>query len=846
MINAPYAEGPLDCKICLIGEAAGRDEVRQQRPFVGRAGHLLNDLLSRAGIVRVECRIENVLQLHPPGDNITPFIDLSKKSPWVTPQAQEHIAALHNRLSACSANVFVPLGNIPLYVLTGLTKITKRRGSILSYNVERRSKGERRQQQKYGNSIDDFDELWTVRSGIDRRKSPTVLRPIRKVIPTIHPSAAFRMYEHRHFIAHDLKRIRRQSEFPEINLIKRDLILEPCFFDVMSYIEKCHHYPIIAFDIEVGREEISHVSLATSPQSAICIPFFDEGREHFTSEQETEIWRALGKLLKDEKIKTVGHQIFFDSTFVYKKYGIIVRSIEDTMVAQKVAFPDFLKGLDFVTSLHCNGEPYYKDDGKKWFKNPFGDTLTFRRYSAMDSAVLMEIFPKQLKVLHELGNTKTYEHQRNLIEPLTFMSAKGIRMNVEGLHKASADAGREIAGLQKELNSIVGFDLNIASPPQVRNYFYIKRGIKPYTKDGSPTVDEKALSRISAKGYKEAEIILELRHLKKMKGTYYDVKLDNDERLHCSYNPVGTKQGRTSSSETIFGTGTNLQNQPEEMLKLMLADPGHIMVSIDMSQAENRVVAYISNEQRMIKAFEEGIDVHMQTASLVFGKPIEEISDDPGSSPLGGGKFSERFWGKKSNHSLNFDLGYRSFAIEYQLPNSEAKYIVERYHTIYPGVRIWHGSIREQLSQSKTLINCLGRHRRFYGRWGDDLFKEAYSFIPQSTVADKLNRDGLCYTYYGQDLFGEVELLNIVHDSILFQVPIDIGANRIYEIIITICRNLESPITWKDREFSIPADAKLGFSAYGDVELKHNDLLDEQLAIEKIGRCINEELGKMD
>jgi len=84
MNNAPYAEGPLDCKICFIGEAPGEFEQRYQRPFIGPAGELLDTLLSRAGIVRAECRIENVLQFRPPDNNIKPFIDVTKKPPVVT------------------------------------------------------------------------------------------------------------------------------------------------------------------------------------------------------------------------------------------------------------------------------------------------------------------------------------------------------------------------------------------------------------------------------------------------------------------------------------------------------------------------------------------------------------------------------------------------------------------------------------------------------------------------------------------------------------------------------------------------------------------------------------------
>ncbi len=805
MTNVPYAEGPNDCKICFVGEAPGYDEVRYQRPFVGAAGQKLDTLLSRSGIVRQECRIDNVLQFRPAGNYVKPYIDLLKNPPFVSEIAEKNISALLERLIECKANVIVPLGGIALFALTRLKNITKRRGSILqSFPLHKE---------------------WS--------------RP-RKVIPTIHPSAALRMYEYNHFIAHDLKRIKRESEFPDIRLMKRNLILSPSFDEALEYIRKCSEFKLIAFDIEVTKEEISHVSLAVTPNDAICIPFYDEGREHFTIYQESEIWRALGKLLSNPNVTKAGQNIGFDSTFVYRKLGIVIRPIEDTMIAQQISFPDFPKGLDFIVSIHCNGEPYYKDEGKKWFKNPFATSLAFRRYSAMDSAVVMEAFPKLLSVLEHFHNIDTYKNQRNIVEPLTFMSERGINIDKEGLKKASINTEKKIGVLQKELNDIVGFELNTSSPKQVKDYFYIRKGIKPYVKKGKPTVDGKALKKIYVKGFKEADIMLELRHLRKMKGTYYDVKLDPDDgRLRCSYDPVGTKQGRPSSSETIFDVGTNLLNQPPEMQKLMKPDLGYIMLSLDLSQAENRVVAYISNETRMIKAFELGVDIHKQTAGLIFNKPIEEVSDKPGSCSIGGGKFSERFWGKKANHGLNYGEGYGTFADDYQISRREAKIIVDRYHSVYPGIRMWHSSIREQMSKNKTLINCYGRRRRFMGRWGDELFQEAYSFIPQSTIADKFNKDGICYVYYNQDLFGEVELLNAIYDSILFQVPLDIGVERMYEIIMTIKRNLETPLTWKDKEFSIPADCKIGFNAYGDVEFGHKELEDKDNVVERIRRYID-------
>ena len=776
-MNAPYSEGPPDAKICFIGEAPGAEEEQAHRPFVGSAGKIFDRLLARAGINRQECRIENVIQERPPGNDISHFIDLSKKNPVITPQAQLYINQLIYRLTQCKANVFVPLGNVPLFVLTGLKDITKRRGSIL------------------------------------KASKPEILE--RKVIPTIHPAAALRQYIFQHFIAVDLQRIKNQSEFPEVKYLERRLQLEPSFEEAMHYIARCNMlHSSVGFDIECHSNEISHVSLSISATDGICIPFYDGGHDYFTPDQEAEIWKALKELLENPNVTKLGQNIIFDNTFTFMRYGIIVRPIDDTMVAGAITHPDFPKGLDFLTSMYCDGEPYYKDEGKKWFKNPFGSTLTFRRYSAMDAAVLHQIFPKQLEILQKQGNLETYQRQKRIIEPLTYIACRGIKMSKQGLTKAADEADVKIREIQAELDSITGTPLNVASPKQVKTYFYILKGEKAYTKMGSPTVDDTAMMRLASKGYREAHIIQQIRHLKKLKGTYYEVILDGDERLRCSWNPVGTKQGRVSSSKTIFDTGANLQNQPDEMLKLMVADDGYIMVKQDLSQAENRDVAYRANELNMIRAFENGIDIHSHTASLIFAVDPSQVTHE------------QRQKGKKSNHGLNYDMYYLKFALLNEMTNQEGKFIYDRYHFIYPGVHQWHNAVRSQLAHNRTLVNAFGRHRIFMDRWGDDLFKEAYSFGPQSDIAEKLNQDGICEAYYYGDT--HIDILNNIHDAILYQLPISLGAPTIIGIAYTIKAALERNLTIDGRSFSIPVDTSFGFNALDMIKFKSSVLLTDE------------------
>jgi DNA polymerase-1 len=414
--------------------------------------------------------------------------------------------------------------------------------------------------------------------------------------------------------------------------------------------------------------------------------------------------------------------------------------------------------------------------------------------------------------LEKQGNLSTYDAQRKLIEPLMYMQERGMRMDIEGMQQAKVDAGVRITELTEELHKLCGFAINADSPKQLADYFYRTKRCTPYYKNGKVTTDIDALKRLSRKGVREASLMMEIRKWSKLKSTYFEMKLSSDGRLRSAMNPVGTTTGRLSSSKDIFGEGGNVQNLPPVFKRFILADEGYVAYDVDLSGADNRVVAYIAPEPLMRAAFEAREDLHKLTASLIFGIPKEDISDEAGSSPLGGGVYSQRFWGKKANHSLNYGLGYKSFALRFELPEGDAKFIVDRYHQAYPGVRQYHAWIQQRLGRDRTLENCFGRKRLFLDRWGDELFKEAYSFIPQSTVADKINRQGILFLYYNQASFHAVELLNQVHDSLVFQLPLHIGWDAHASVLQQLLESLGTPVPWHGTEFIIPADVKMGLN----------------------------------
>lgn len=793
-----FGDGDRGSKICLIGEAPGSTETKVGKPFIGPSGRYLFNLMANAGLTRADCYITNVVKEQPEGNKIDKFITFRSGKVLTTKAYDAYEEALYEELANVRSNVFVAIGGVSLYALCRKYKITKWRGSIL--------------------------EGWAGKKKV-------------KVIPIIHPAAALQQYIFSHLISFDLKRVAEEMHFPDIRTPSRSIMIKPSFMDTMAFLSTCAHKEIVAFDIEVMNEEVSCISFAYSPYDAISIPFVSRGSDYFTPEQEGEVWRMIASILENTNISKLGQNLAFDTTFLFRRYGIKTRPCNDTMIAQAIMYPDFPKGLDFITSIHTK-EPYYKDEGKKWLKFG-GSDEEFWLYNAKDSVVCFEAFIKLQNDLANLNNLEAYNNQVMLIEPIVYMNERGIKVDVKGLTDASKEAEEQIEKCTVDLRKMCGFDINPGSPKQVGDYFYVTKKEKPYVnrKTGQATTDKDALKRLARKGHKEASILLEIRRLSKLKDTYLDVTLDKDNRLRCAFNPVGTSSGRLSSSETIFGTGTNMQNLPNEFRKYIVADDNCMIFNMDLSQAENRVVAYIAPDPLMIKAFEENLDIHKQTAGLIFNKSIEEVSDEEGSSSIGGGNFSERFWGKKANHGLNYDLGYRTFSFLYEIPEVEGKYIVERYHSAYPGIRQYHAWVRNRLSKDRILENCFGRKRLFLDRWGDELFKEAYSFIPQSTVADKLNRHGINYVYYNQDLFEPIDLLNQVHDSMVWQMNYVLFSwEQQATCILLLKKSLEQPISWKGNSFFIPVTLEVGANM-NKKQMVEVDL-DENSTVEGLARCL--------
>jgi uracil-DNA glycosylase family 4 len=786
-----FGEGSPDAKIAWIGEAPGVIEVKENRPFSPNApaGKLMTELMHSVGLTRSDIYLTNIIKerpgksrFDPRQDDLTPWFKVSSQGKvTITPAFIHYRDFLSEELKQIKANVFVPAGNISLYALTGLTAITRRRGSILEGN------------------------LW----------------PGMKVIPTIHPAAALPHKNpiFRYFIKADLRRIMEESKSPLIELPARSLKVLPSFSEVCGYLESCKGLKRLAVDIEVLNEEISHVAIAKTPDDAISVSFTAQGEAFLTPPQEAHTWKLIAELMEDPNIVKENQNITFDAAFMFRKLGIVVKNMEDTMIQMGILFPDFPKSLGFITSLYTR-EPYYKDERKKQSK--LFDERRFSIYNAKDGAVVTEIRPKLDAELVKQGNWETYQYQKRMIAPCVYMQERGMKVDVEGLKKAKAEADVRLNDIEANIKKLVRPDFNPRSPDQVMHYFYKELGIKPYLKKGKPTSDQNAMKRLARQGYPVAILMRDYKKLHKFKTSYLDMVIGSDGRLHSAMNPIGARTGRLSASKDILGEGGNVQTLPQMFYPFVIADDNCMMYHPDYSQGENRIVANIAPEPLMKEAFDTGRDVHKQTASLIFNIPFDQVSDEPGSSPMGNGEHSQRFWGKKSNHAFNYGEGYGKFSLDCDLPETEGKFIRERYHQMYPGVRqYWNWVTEVCRKNNRMLTNLFGRKQLFLGQWGDDLFKDLYAFIPQSTIADKINRQGIIPIYEDQHNLGIIDLLNQIHDAILFQISMEHSWLKHAEAILKLWDLMSTPLEWHGSKFIIPVDFKMGTNLADEVKIKY-------------------------
>ncbi len=388
--------------------------------------------------------------------------------------------------------------------------------------------------------------------------------------------------------------------------------------------------------------------------------------------------------------------------------------------------------------------------------------------------------------------------------------------------------------LQELAVAASGETVNYHSPKQLQKLLYGALRLPEITKVERGKVkvmaDREALERL-AQNYPRAKLIcntiLKLRELEKLTEVLQK-KIDTDGRMRCSFNIVGTKNGRPSSSESVWDTGMNLQNVTSELRRIFIPDDGKILFNADLEQAESRAVAYISQDEGYIHACESA-DLHTTVASMLFDIPNERSYAD---GNLYYRHFTYRDMAKRAGHALNYGLSPHSLARQmhisvkaafkvyllylggekraddaanldlYDLPHEkDGRFLV--FPGAFPGIRRWHEDVRDNLELTGQMVTARGRARTFWGRLTEGkTFRDALAFEPQSLIAEVLN-EGL-YNIWAN--MPEVELFSQVYDSVAGQVPI----KKIDTLAPTMLEYLRVPIKIKGRTLVIPAEIKVG------------------------------------
>ena len=755
MSNIVPPIGPKNAKIFLCGEAPGLEEERNKIPFVGSSGKILNTMLREAGIDRAKCRIDNVANVRPPGNNFGHFYE-DKQRRIPKPALIEQRKRLHQEIESTNPNVIIALGAEALKALTDHQYITKWRGSILM--------------SKYG-----------------------------KLVPTIHPASVMRQWSLRPIVIFDLKRAKLESKQSFLVEEDRTLITAPSLARIKAECNHLSRAKYLAFDIETQKEgwpkRVTCIGFSASKHRAICIPLTAKDGGHYwkSTTTEIEVWEQICSLLSSPAKKIAQNAPFDISILSYM--GVPVKNLwADTMIMHHCLHPELPKGLDFLCSVYTR-QPYYKDMIRKdlW------------EYNCLDACVTYEVAMVLLEELEEFGTKDFYfQHAHPMIEPLIDIQAAGVQVNTKLRTELGEALTKSIKEKQELLNEAVGHELNVNSPKQMQHFLYeeLRLEKKYHRTTGNVTVNEEALEKLAKKHpSKLFRLILSIRGDIKLLSTWIQAPLGKDGRIRTSYvvsdktkdkKTPFTVSGRLTSRKYLDGTGTNLQNVPEGPARQMvIPKKGNVFVSADLRQAEDRVVAYLINDVHKLQVYAEGGDPHAKNASNIFRKPESEVT------------YEERKIGKTLVHAANYGISAKGFAAYIGSSISDAQELLTKYYTAYPGVELLQLKVVSQLKKTRTLTTPMGRKRLFFGRLNKETFREAYSYKPQSTVGD-ITHQALVSLYWALPEGARVALH--IHDNLV----IECGESQVEEVKHVVKNAMEFSITVEDKELTIPIDFKVG------------------------------------
>jgi DNA polymerase-1 len=555
------------------------------------------------------------------------------------------------------------------------------------------------------------------------------------------------------------------------------------------WLRKINTSKLTAFDTETTsldymEAEIVGFSLAVEAGEACYVPVAHDYPGAPDQLPRAEVLEKLKPFLTDNTQKKVGHHLKYDA-HILMRYAIALGGMKfDSMLESYVLNSVATRhDMDSVARHYLGKETIHYEDvaGKGAKQLTFNeiDLETAAPYAAEDADITLQLHETLWQQLGEQPTLrKVYEEiEQPLVPVLLDMEEGGVLVDRKMLAKQSSELAKKMAELESEAHKLAGGPFNLGSPKQLQQILFeqLELPVIRKTPKGQPSTAEDVLTEL-ANDYELPAVIIDYRSVSKLKSTYTDkLPLQINERtgrIHTSYHQAVAATGRLSS------TDPNLQNIPirtpegRRIRQAFVAPKGQVLLAADYSQIELRIMAHLSADKGLLKAFAKEQDVHRATAAEVFELALEEVTDDQ----------------RRSAKAINFGLMYGILGI----PRGEAQAYVDLYFDRYPGVKAYMDNIRKTASEQGYVETVFGRRlylpeinarnaqRRQYAE------RSAINAPMQGTAADIIKKAMITvHDWLKTDKPG-ARMIMQVHDELVFEVEedkVDAVRERVIELM---------------------------------------------------------------
>jgi len=549
---------------------------------------------------------------------------------------------------------------------------------------------------------------------------------------------------------------------------------------LQAWVERLQQAELISFDTETDaldamRARLVGISLAVEPGRAAYIPVGHDYPGAPAQLPMQQVLDALRPALQDPAKKKLGQHGKYD-LHVLRRHGVAMQGYhDDTMLESFVLNSTATRhDMDSLALRYLGYSTIKFEDvaGKGAKQIPFSQVGIDEasRYAAEDADITLRLHHAlQPQLLAEPALDSVYRNiEMPLVPVLASIEANGVRIDTDELRRQSQDLSSRMLAAQQKATELAGRSFNLDSPKQLQAVLFdeLKLPAVVKTPKGQPSTNEEALEAI-ADQHELPRVILDYRGLAKLRSTYTDKlpEMVNPDtgRVHTSYHQSGAATGRLSSSDP------NLQNIPirtedgRRIRRAFIAPEGFQLLAADYSQIELRIMAHLSEDPGLVRAFEQGADVHRATAAEVFGRTLEEVTPN------------ERRAAKAINFGLMYGMSAFGLARNLGIDRGQAQDYVALYFSRYPGVRDFMERMRQQARDQGYVETLFGRrlylndiHARNQGlRAGAE--RAAINAPMQGTAADIIKRAMVDVDQWLRDSGAPARMILQVHDELVFE-----------------------------------------------------------------------------